>query len=193
MSTYTNPASERLVRRTLAPLSDRRAPESDLDAAAAEFVDAVRGVVHALRGASRSAEQRLGVHGAELLVLRKLAEAPAPSLAELAARTQTDPSTASVVVRGLVEREFATRTVAPDDRRRTPIAITAAGRRVLRHAPAPAHARVAAAAAPLGPAEVRELAARLGGLAERLTAARAATGAGDDASDAEDAAGDIGM
>ncbi|GJG85798.1 hypothetical protein tb265_09790 [Gemmatimonadetes bacterium T265] len=151
--------------------------DAELDAAAGALVDALRGVVHALRGASRTAEQQLGVHGAELHVLRKLAEQPAAALAELAARTQTDPSTASVVVRGLVERGLVTRSVAPDDRRRTPIAITAAGRRVLRAAPEPAHTRVARAAAPLDAGEVRALAARLDGLAARLTTARGADGA----------------
>ncbi len=146
----------------------------DLDVAAGALVDAVRGVVHALRGASRTAEQQLGVHGAELLVLRKLSDRSASSLAELAARTQTDPSTASVVVRGLVDRGLVARTIAPDDRRRTPIAITPAGRRVLFQAPAPAHTRVAHAAAPLGPDALLALAAQLSGLAERLDAARGA-------------------
>lgn len=155
--------------------------DPDLDAAAASFVDAMRGIVHALRGASRTSEQQLGVHGAELLVLRKLADAPAASLAELAARTQTDPSTASVVVRGLVERGLATRTVAREDRRRTLIAITAAGRRVVQAAPEPAHSRVARVAAPLGPAELRAVASQLGNLAVRLTAVRdaGAGGSGD--------------
>lgn len=171
---------------SLRPAAPRGAAgDAELDAAAGALVDAVRGIVHALRGTSRTVEQQLGVHGAELLVLRKLAEAPAASLAELATRTQTDPSTASVVVRGLVERGLVTRSVAPDDRRRTPIAITAAGRRVLHQAPAPAHTRLAAAAAPLGPDALRALAGQLDGLAERLLAARATPDAADDESAAE--------
>jgi len=173
------------VRPAFAPrtVPSHPAPSPDVEASAAALVDAVRAVVHALRGSSRSAEQQLGVHGAELLVLRKLVDTPCASLAELAARTQTDPSTASVVVRGLVERGLLTRSVAPDDRRRTPIAITAAGQQLLRRAPEPAHARVARAAAPLAAAELHALARQLDVIAGRLTLDRegaAADGALDD-------------
>ena len=158
------------VRERLAPASSALplTLTPDVEVGAAALVDAVRAVVHALRGASRSAEQQLGVHGAELLVLRKLVDAPCASLAELATRTQTDPSTACVVVRGLVDRGLLTRSVAPDDRRRTPIAITVAGRQLLRRAPEPAHARVARAAAPLDAAELHAIARQLDAVAGRL-------------------------
>ncbi|HEY0779339.1 MAG TPA: MarR family transcriptional regulator [Gemmatirosa sp.] len=164
----------------------------DVEAGAAALVDAVRAVVHALRGTSRSAEQEIGVHGAELLVLRKLVDEPCASLAELAVRTQTDPSTASVVVRGLVERGLLTRSVAPDDRRRTPIAITVAGRQLLRRAPEPAHARVARAAGPLDAAALQELARQLSEVAGRLAVDRdgaAAEGAAPDDGSPANAAG----
>ena len=167
-------ATPNSVRGRLAPTP--RAPLAPLtpevESGAAALVDAVRAVVHALRGTSRSAEQQLGVHGAELLVLRKLVDTPCASLAELATRTQTDPSTASVVVRGLVDRGLLTRSVAPDDRRRTPIAITPAGRQLLRRAPEPAHARVARAAAPLEAAELYALAQQLDAVAGRLVVRR---------------------
>ncbi len=160
----TTPAFARARTALAAP----PAPAPDVEVGAAALVDAVRAVVHALRGASRAAEQEIGVHGAELLVLRKLVDAPCASLAELAVRTQTDPSTASVVVRGLVERDLVTRSVAPDDRRRTPIAITPAGRQLLRRAPEPAHARVARAAGPLDAAALHDLARQLAEVAGRL-------------------------
>lgn len=173
--TLTSPST---LASTFTPSAMPQAAPSapDVEIGAAALVDAVRAVVHALRGASRTAEQQLGVHGAELLVLRKLVNTPCASLAELATRTQTDPSTASVVVRGLADRGLLTRSIAPDDRRRTPIAITAAGRQVLRLAPEPAHARVARAAAPLDAADLHALARQLDAVAERLTLDRDAAG-----------------
>lgn len=140
--------------------------------AAAALVDAVRTVVQHLRATQRTAESRAGVHAAELLVLRKLAEAPAVSLAELAARTQTDPSTASVIVSQLVGRGLVERQSDPIDRRRTPIAITAAGYAALIAAPESVSARVARAVGPDGAESLRALATQLEELAARLARER---------------------
>ena len=48
------------------------------------ILDALRSIVRELRLASREAEQRVGVHGAQLHALRQLAESPTMSLTELA-------------------------------------------------------------------------------------------------------------
>ena len=56
------------------------------------ILDALRSIVRELRLASREAEQRVGVHGAQLHALRQLADAPSMSLTELADRTHTDIS-----------------------------------------------------------------------------------------------------
>ena len=50
------------------------------------ILDALRSLVRELRLASREAEQRVGVHGAQLHALRQLADNPATSLTELAER-----------------------------------------------------------------------------------------------------------
>src|SRR5438094_99911 len=118
-----------LPRTTTSPA--RLAAPTRVDAAdvpGRDVLDALRAVARELRMSGRSTEQRLGVHPAQLHALQQLAERPASSLAELAERTHTDPSSVSVVVQRLVERGLVTRTPAPDDRRRTELAATAAGR-----------------------------------------------------------------
>jgi tetratricopeptide (TPR) repeat protein len=64
----------------------------------------LREIVQALRESSRRAEQRLGISGAQLFVLEKLADAPSQSLNDLAARTFTHQSSVSTVVARLVEQ-----------------------------------------------------------------------------------------
>lgn len=131
-------------------------------------LDALRAVARALRVAERDVEQRLGVHPAQLTVLRLLAERRAPSLADLAERSHTDPSSASVAVQPLVERGLVARTPCADDRRRTQLEITSAGRALLRRAPASVHQRLAGALAALAPHEVEGLRVALPALAGAL-------------------------
>lgn len=99
-------------------------------------MNAIRSVVRALRLNTRSIEAKLGISLAQLFVLQQLAEKPADSLNELADRTATHQSSVSVVVRRLVDRGLVTRVSASNDRRRVQIALTDAGRDLLREAPA---------------------------------------------------------
>src|SRR5262249_54251271 len=91
-------------------------------------MDALRRIVRALRISARAAEGRLGISGAQLFVLHQLANGGASSIDELAARTHTHQSSVSVVVSRLADRGLAVRRTAPDDARRTAIALTSAGR-----------------------------------------------------------------
>src|SRR4026207_959903 len=52
------------------------------------ILDTLRSIVRELRLASREAEQRVGVHGAQLHALRRLADRPATSLTALAGRAR---------------------------------------------------------------------------------------------------------
>jgi DNA-binding MarR family transcriptional regulator len=132
------------------------------------ILDALRSLVRELRLASREAEQRVGVHGAQLHALRRLADNPATSLTELAERTHTDISSVSVVVSRLVEQGLVARKSADDDRRRLSLGLTARGRAVVRRAPETDASRLLHAASKLSDREVRTLAAGLAKLAEGL-------------------------
>ena len=125
------------------------------------ILDTLRSIVRELRLASREAEQRVGVHGAQLHALRRLADNPATSLTELAERTHTDISSVSVVVSRLVEQGLVARKSADDDRRRLSLGLTARGRALLRRAPETGTSRLLRAAANLSDREVHALATGL--------------------------------
>jgi DNA-binding MarR family transcriptional regulator len=111
------------------------------------ILDAVRRIVRALRQSSRQAEHDVGLSGAQLFVIQKLAAVDtALSLSELAERTLTHPSSVSVVVARLAERGFVARTPSSKDKRRTEVKLTPKGRAFLERAPlVTAQERLAAA------------------------------------------------
>jgi DNA-binding MarR family transcriptional regulator len=138
------------------------------DPATRAVLDAIRRIVRALRESSRCAERVVGVGGAQLFVLQRLAGAPALSLNELARRTLTHQSSVSVVVSKLVGAVLVARTRANRDGRRVEIKLTEAGRRLLSRAPAAAQDRLIGALGLLGPESRRELAGRLGQLVDAM-------------------------
>jgi DNA-binding MarR family transcriptional regulator len=140
-------------------------------AALGQVLDSIRAIVRILRVSGRASEQVLGVNGAQLFVLQKLAESPAQSLADLAERTHTDPSSVSVVVSRLVARGLVTREASEYDARRVNIALTAPGRAIVRRAPRAAQTRIVEAAAQLPARRLRDLAAGLAELVERMDGA----------------------
>lgn len=133
-----------------------------------DIIDALRSIVRELRLASREAEQRVGVHGAQLHALRQLSDTGAISLTELADRTHTDISSVSVVVSRLVEQGLVARKSADDDRRRLSLGLTARGRSLLRRAPETGASRLLRAGAHLSDREIHTLASALGKLVDGL-------------------------
>jgi DNA-binding MarR family transcriptional regulator len=107
------------------------------------IMDAVRHLVRALSASARAVERSTGISGAQLFILRQLADADAPlSVNELAERTFTHQSTVSGVLASLVRRRLVTRTRAPDDARRMEIALTGRGRTLVREAPPSAQTQI---------------------------------------------------
>jgi DNA-binding MarR family transcriptional regulator len=155
-----------LSLRTTRASTSGAATKSDLS----RVLDSIRAIVRTLRLSGRAAEQTLGVNGAQLFVLQKLAEEPADSLAELASRTRTDPSSVSVVVSRLVARGLVSREASLDDARRVTIALTSPGRALLRRVPRNAQAQLLEAAAAIPPRQLRGLADCLADLVERMDA-----------------------
>ncbi|HEX2573043.1 MAG TPA: MarR family winged helix-turn-helix transcriptional regulator [Polyangia bacterium] len=137
---------------------------------AQSVLDAFRRIVRQLRLSARDAEKTVKLSGAQLFVLERLAEAPASSIAELATRTLTDPSSVSVVVQRLVARGLVSRRRASKDARRAELTITAAGRRRLARAPEPVQARLVEALLRLPERELRSLARGLTTLIQEMGA-----------------------
>lgn len=99
------------------------------------MLDNIRRIVRLLRLGSREAERRVGLTGAQLFVLEKLAEAKTLSVNELAERTHTHQSSVSVVAQALVDKGLISRARASDDARRLELSLTPQARALLRKAP----------------------------------------------------------
>jgi len=112
-------------------------------------VTALRSLVQALRAGAGEAERKAGLSSAQLFVLSKLADGPAPSVNALARRVHAHQSSVSVVVDLLVRRGLVRRTPDPEDRRRRLIGLTAMGRARLRKAPRTVQSQLVAAIAAL--------------------------------------------
>ena len=128
------------------------------------ILDAVRQIVRTLHESSRAAEKTLGLSGAQLFVLQKLADSPGLSLNALAALTHTHQSSVSAVVSRLAERGLVLRTAAADDARRLELRVSAEGRRLVARAPDAAQARLVDAIERLPAARRRALARSLNDL-----------------------------
>lgn len=118
-------------------------------------LDAIRQLVRSLRLSDHEISRELGISAAQLFVLQQLQYSEPMSLTDLAAATFTDHSSVSTVVSRLVDRELVSRDRAEDDARRLELRLTAAGRALLRRAPAPAQERLVDAIAHL-PAKRRQ-------------------------------------
>jgi len=124
---------------------------------ARSVMDALRRVVRDLRLGARNAESSAGISGAQLFVLQSLVEEPASSLNELAERTLTDQSSASVVVKRLADCKLVARKPSPIDARRIELSLTAAGKRLLARCPEPTQARLVRSLRHLSPRELSRL------------------------------------
>lgn len=128
----------------------------------------LRRLVHGIRTASYAAERSCGVTGAQLFVLRELAEEPGISIRRLSERTMTDPSSVSVLVARLVERGLMARSFDTADRRKSVLDLTKKGSQLLARAPEPYQSRVIEVLRSLPPAELGVLQGALGRLADAL-------------------------
>ena len=124
----------------------REHPESlPPESASQSILDSIRRIVRGLRVSSKNAESSLGISGAQLFVLQKLAGSTRLSLNELAKRTLTHQSSVSVVVSLLVERGLVLRTSSKADARRLDLGLSAKGREFLKKAPPTTQERLIAA------------------------------------------------
>ena len=137
-----------------------------------EVLDAIRRIVQALRESSRLAESRAGMSGAQLFVLRAVAESPGLSLNELAERTRTHQSSVSAVVTRLAREGLVQKRTADGDSRRIEIRLSPGGRRRLNRAPQTAQERLVAAVDAMPDAERASLATTLDGLVRGMALPR---------------------
>ena len=124
-------------------------------------LNAVRRMVRGLRSAAETVERDLGISAAQLFVLSELALNPDLSVKDLAATTMTTHSTVSQVVSQLIAKGLVTRTVDPDDARRSVLRLTRQGANLLRRSPRAIQEDLIEGFGSLRPAERRNLASGL--------------------------------
>ena len=106
------------------------------------ILNSIRQLVRALRLFDREAQSKHGISAAQMFVLHALSEEDVLSLNELAERTATDQSSASVVVQRLVDAGYVSRAAKKEDRRQIELRLTAKGRTVIRKSPPPAQQKM---------------------------------------------------
>jgi len=128
-------------------------------------LDALRRIVRTLRtnGASHAVESAAG-----LFVLQTLADGGTLSVNEIAARTHTHQSSASVVVNRLVKRKLVRRARSVDDGRRVELTLAPQGVEFLKRAPRAPQERLVSGVKSLDPSERARLAASLSALVRAM-------------------------
>ena len=139
------------------------------DSAGAALV-ALRRIVRFLRLADREVEGACGLSVAQLFVLHQLADTPALSIAEVADRTLTDPSSVSTVVARLVSEGLVLRKPSKTDRRRAELTLSARGRRVVLTAPRVPQLTIIESIREMSPKRRKDLVRSLEGLASAIGA-----------------------
>jgi DNA-binding MarR family transcriptional regulator len=137
-----------------------------------EVLNSLRRIVRSLRVASRTAEQQVGLSGAQLFVLQCLARQSPCTVSELAMRTATDQSSVSVVVSRLVQRGHVRRAPSKADRRCVELTLTRSGRALLERAPRAAQDRLLFALEKLPGRELEALSAILAKVVETAEVAQ---------------------
>jgi DNA-binding MarR family transcriptional regulator len=127
----------------------------------AQVIDSIRSIIQELRIAGREAEQKLGLSSAQLFVLQALSDSPELSVNELAERTFTHQSSVSMVVARLVTAKLVTRKTTREDARRVSVALTAAGRAVVRKSPDAGQVRLIHALSDMSRSDLSDLARNL--------------------------------
>lgn len=133
METMAKPTVQRVVE----PAPEDAATPGGHDAADVRVLRRFRRVFNSVKAHFQQVEKRAGVGGAQLWALSVIDAWPGIGINELARAMDIHQSTASNLVKTLVERELIGQSKSGADRRMVQLRLLAAGKRVLRRAPGP--------------------------------------------------------
>ncbi|MFN9211166.1 MAG: MarR family winged helix-turn-helix transcriptional regulator [Betaproteobacteria bacterium] len=163
---------------TARPRKRRRAAAADqptLSAPAAQVLRRFRQVFNAVKTHFQQVERQAGVGGAQLWALHVIRERPGLGVNDLAAAMDVHQSTASNLVRGLVERGLIQVARNGPDKRAVQLTALTDGHRILRRAPGPFTGVLPQALATLDEATLNRLDRDLARLIDALAADRRAS------------------
>ncbi|OYT99845.1 MAG: MarR family transcriptional regulator [Burkholderiales bacterium PBB1] len=109
----------------------------DIGESASQVLRRFRLVFNAVKTHFQQVEKKAGVGGAQLWALSIIRARPGLRMNDLAQSMDVHPSTASNLVRSLIERELVVANKQGPDRRTVHVSILPAGEKVLRKAPGP--------------------------------------------------------
>lgn len=118
-------------------IARKKTPARNAPEPAARVLRRFRLVFNAVRTHFRAVETRAGISGAQLWALSVVQAQPGIGVGSLAQAMDVHQSTASNLLRALVEEGLVVSAKGEEDRRAVRLQLTARGRRVLARAPAP--------------------------------------------------------
>jgi MarR family transcriptional regulator, organic hydroperoxide resistance regulator len=127
-----------------------------------------RQIFGSVRHHFRQVEDRCGITGSQLWVLREVSGKPGIGVSALARRLSIHQSTCSQLVESLVARRYLRKARSEEDQRRVGLSVTRAAERLLAAAPGPAKGLLPTALASLSDPTLRALSAHLDEVIGRL-------------------------
>lgn len=161
----TRPASDARDRSRPAPPAS-----ADIGEPAARVLRRFRLIFNAVKSHFREVEKQAGVAGAQLWALSVIAARPGLGVNDLARAMDVHQSTASNLVRTLLDRQMVYAEKKDTDRRAVQLRLRPAGAKVLRHAPGPFAGVLPQALARLDAEQLLQLDVALASLVELLEA-----------------------
>lgn len=128
------------------------------------ILNRIRQLVRTLRSFEKQAQSRFGFGAAQMFILHVLQHEDNLSLNDLADRTATDQSSASLAAGKLVSDGYIRRTPSKEDRRQVCLSLTAKGRALVRKAPPAAQERIMESVQAMRPSDRTHLMALLDNL-----------------------------
>jgi len=163
------------AKKTSSAAKTHRAPHAP-DEPAARVLRRFRLVFNAVKTHFREVEKKAGVAGAQVWALSVIRDKPGLNMTDLAHAMDVHQSTASNLVRTLLERELVAGQKNGSDRRTVQLHLLPAGAKVLRRAPGPFTGVLPAALANMDPQTLARLDKDLGKLITALGVDRRGAG-----------------
>jgi DNA-binding MarR family transcriptional regulator len=151
-------------------------PQEPLNETAVQVLRQFRQVFNTVKTHFRSVEKKVGLGGAQVWALSVVREQPGIGVGELASAMNIQPSTASNLVRVLVERGLVATLKSDNDRRTVQLKLLPAGAKVLKATPGPYTGVLPSALAALDDRTLKRLQKDLALLIEALDADESAGG-----------------
>ncbi len=161
-----------------APTARDRKPSDapQADEPPARVLRQFRRVFNAVKTHFQQVEKRVGLGGAQVWALSVIRDRPDIGVGDLARAMDVHQSTASNLVRALVERELVRAAKHTEDRRSVRLRLAPAGARLLKRSPGPYAGVLPAALSSLDPKTLKRLEADLARLIAELKADERAGG-----------------